>query len=342
MNVKRIVLLLIVALFSIQYQVNGYVEIDTIEYEKKRFKTIVEGNFSEENKIIEAFSKDIQIDGIMYTTESIEKTKSNSNFKEKTDQKQELLNTNNHEEIKKHFGEMLYYEDSNYKGELKITDIKFETITQGTYEEVDEKKIEFTGYSQNDLNQILKEKKINNTTYYLINVDWQVEDTETIDNQEIPKKYKGVMIYQTILNKKNPDKYNVIVTYSGEVERIDPIYNYSIYYTPITIDKPKETIPIIISGIGIGILTLLLFLKGNVKVYNKNTKGFKYLGKFKINEKNKVIDITKYQNKVNSNIYSLKINKKLYEKMKNKLIYIKIGKFKKQVYINNRYIEIII
>lgn len=347
-NVKKICLLGAISLILLQNHVQAYEERDVTEY-TNGVVTIVRGNASEENKILQDYAKDIEINGKLYTTSSVERNELSDNVKTENKQKTDVLNTNNEEKIKSYFGNTYFFEDEEYKGELPITDIKIKAIDQGSYEELDEKRINFNGYTENDLNEIAKEITLNNKTYYLINVDWKAEKVQIIDNQEVPVSYQGTMIYQTVLTKKNPNKYEVMVTYSGNVSKKDTRYEYSIFYDPIEqeeiIEEKEENniVPIIISGFGVGIVTFLVFLGlGNIKVYNKTDKGNKLLGKFRINENNKMIDITKYQYKTSSNIYCLKLNNNLYKKMKDKSIYLQVGKIKKLVYINAQYIEIII
>lgn len=349
MNVKRVFLLGTAVLLLSQCQVNAYTEKDITEYTNGIVK-VVEGNISEEDSILDNFAKDIEINGKLYTTASVERTETESNIKTVTKQKTEVLNTNNEEQVKKHFGEKYQYEDEEFKGELEISNIDIKTISQGSYEEIDEQKIKFNGYSQNDLNEISKEIQLNNTTYYLINVDWKIEKSEIIDNQEVPITYEGTMIYQTVLTKKNPNKYQITVTYSGDVEKVDTNYKYSILYQPVEVEEviveeKEETsiVPVVISGLGIGILACVMFLiGGNVKIYNKTDNGHKFIGKFKIDEQNNVIDITRYQYKTSTNFYSIKLNKDIYNKLKDKPIYIKIGKIKKPIYVNAPYMEVII
>lgn len=346
-NVKRICLLGAIVLISLQNQVKAYEEKDVTEY-TNGIVTVVQGSISEENVILQDYAKDIEINGKLYTTSSVERNELSDNVKTESTQKTEILNTNNEEKIKSHFGNTYLFEDEEYKGELPITNIEVKAIDQGSYEEIDEKKIDFEGYSQNDLNEIAKEITLNNTTYYLINVDWKPEKIQVIDNQEVPITYQGTMTYQTVVTKKNPNKYEVTVTYSGNVDKKDTMYEYSIFYQPIeqeVVEEKEEinVIPFIISGLGVGIVAILVFLGlGNIKVYNKTDKGNKLIGKFRISEKKKIIDITKYQYKTSSNIYCLKLNSNLYRQMKDKTIYIQIGKIKKSVYINAQYIEIIV
>lgn len=348
MNFKKICLVGSIALILLQGQVRAYEEKDVTEY-TNGIVTTVQGTIAEENQILQDYAKNIVIDGIPYTTSSVERNELSDNIKTESKQKVGVLNTNNEEKIRSHFGNTYLVEDEEYKGELPITDIQIRTIDQGSYEEIDEKKINFNNYSQNDLIKIAKEITLNNKTYYLINVDWKAEKVQVIDNQEVPITYQGTMIYQTVLTKKNPSKYEITVTYSGEVSKKDTVYEYSILYQPVEIPEVIEekeeinVVPIIISGLGIGIVALLVFLGlGNIKVYNKTDKGNKLIGKFRINKDKKIIDITKYQYKTSSNIYCLKLNNSLYRQMKGKPIYLQVGQIKKLVYINAQYVEIII
>ena len=214
-------------------------------------------------------------------------------------------------------------------------------------------KQKFNKYSQNDLNNIKKEITEGNDTYYLINVDWQIEDTELIDNQEVPKNYKGTMIYQTVVEINNPNKYEVTVTYTGDVNKESTEYTYKAIYNKV-INKPieepqvkeeKNIVPvIIISGIGIGLAALVFLLSsGNAIIYNKTDSGYKVLKSCKLSKEQKnIIDISKYNHKISSNMYSLKLKKSIYEKLKGKIVYVKIENISKPITINSKFIEFII
>lgn len=346
MKLKKTFIFILLVSFLLQCKVNAFCESSIKEYTNGLVREI-EGYASEENSILAEATKDIEIDGSLYSTQSIERIESEDNAMFIETQLSKELNTTNESEIINLFGETYNYEDDVYKGTLKIENIETQEIEQGSYQELLEKKINFNGYTKNDLNEIEKERMINNKKYYLITVDWQVEEYEIIDEQKVPISYKGIMIYQTVITKKNPSKYNIIVTYSGDVNRKDKKYMYKVLYTPViepTIEEKNFSIsPIVISGLGVGIIFLIVCLnRKNIKIYNKTETGYKLLGNFKISSDKKVIDISKYQYKVNSNMYSLKFNKITYEKLKNNTIFIQIGKFKKQIYVNAPYIEFII
>lgn len=68
------------------------------------------------------------------------------------------LNRQDREYINQQFGEKQNFNDGEYKGELTISDVKVETINNGYYETIDERVLNFSNYSDNDLNNI--EKKL--------------------------------------------------------------------------------------------------------------------------------------------------------------------------------------
>lgn len=352
MKVKKLFLLGTVALLLVPNSVNAFSEKTITEYSNGIVK-VIEGKVSEEDEILNRYSEDIEINGNKYIVSNVGREKTNENTKEESKSFTEILNINNEDKIREHFGDVYQYEDSDYAGTLKLSNVEVKTLNQGSYEEIDEKTIQFSGYSQNDLNDINKETTINGITYYLINVKWNIETSQNIDNQEVPQTYSGTMIYQTVLTRKNPDKYEVTATFTGEVDRKDFIYNYSIYYEPVkeknkpvenepeTYDNSDEYRKIIISGIGIAGIILALLLNKNTKVYNKTDKGYKLIGRYNVNKAEDVINITNNYYKTKSNIYSIKLDEKTYKKLKDKTIYLQIKKYKKPVIVNKQYIEIL-
>lgn len=249
--------------------------------------------------------------------------------------------------ITQQFGEKQSYNDGEYQGELTISDIKIETINNGSYQEIDEKVLDFTNYSDNDLINIEKEITLDNTIYYLINVNWEADSTETIDGETIPKTYKGTKIYQTVRTIANPNTYKVTVTYSGTIEKINTIYDYTVTYENKVEELQEEKednniiVPVlIISGLGLAILLIGLFNIKNTYVYSKTSKGFKLIKREKINDKNVLIDISNCKNKSKENIYAIKINKMAFNKLKGRTISIILGTKKKDIILWNNYYEI--
>lgn len=332
--------------------VNAYVENPLKESEKDYTKSIV-ATLSEEDKAVELLNHNIIVNDERYKVVSIEKELNKDELKEVTEEKKATLKTNNQEYIKSYFGETYSYEDDKYEGKIPITNININTINHGQYQELREKKIEFDNYSKNDLDNIKKEITEEGQTYYLIKVDWQVEKTERIDNQEVPVSYKGTMVYQTVVAINNPNTYEITVTYKGNVANKEKEYTYTALYVkeeiPESIIEEKEedspiVTTIIISGLGFGLGVLIFLLtRKNITIYNKTDSGYRTIGRFKLYENTKnVIDISKYNYKIDSNLYSLKLNKSIYKKLKGKVIYIKIENISKPITINEQFIEFII
>lgn len=278
---------------------------------------------------------------------SINKEISEKNYDTKEIYKTKTINNKNNENIYKEFGKIQEFNDGELKGVLNISDIKIETRKNGYYEKIDEKVLTFNNYTDNDLNNIEKEIKLNNTTYYLINVKWEADKTESIDGELVPKTYKGNKIYQTVQKIAYPDTYKVTVKYSGKVERIDPIYNYKVTYEYVEKEEIKEEtkdnniVPvIIISGIGLIVVLVILINQKNTYIYSKTNKGFKLIKATKLSDKNVSIDITNCKNRSNENIYAIKVNSIIFEKLKGRTISIVLGNKKKDIILWNNYYEV--
>ncbi len=274
---------------------------------------------------------------------SIDKEISEKNYDTKEIYKTKTINNKNTENIYKEFGKIQEFNDGEFKGILNISDIKTETIKNGYYEKIDEKVLTFNNYTDNDLNNIEKEIKLNNTTYYLINVKWEADTTESIDGELVPKTYKGSKIYQTVQKIAYPDTYKVTVEYSGKVERIDPIYNYKVTYEYVEKEETKDNniVPvIIISGIGLIVVLVILINQKNTYIYSKTNKGFKLIKATKLSDKNVSIDITNCKNRSDENIYAIKVNSIIFEKLKGRTISIVFGNKKKDIILWNNYYEI--
>lgn len=278
---------------------------------------------------------------------NLDKEISEDNYRVKEIIETKELTNQDRDYITQQFGEKQSYNDGEYQGELTISDIKIETINNGSYQEIDEKVLDFTNYSDNDLINIEKEITLDNTIYYLINVNWEADSTEIIDGETIPKTYKGTKIYQTVRTIANPNTYKVTVTYSGTIEKINTIYDYTVTYENKVEELQEEKednniiVPVlIISGLGLAILLIGLFNIKNTYVYSKTSKGFKLIKREKINDKNVLIDISNCKNKSKENIYAIKINKMAFNKLKGRTISIILGTKKKDIILWNNYYEI--
>lgn len=298
---------------------------------------------SEENNFLE---KTYQSETEELKITNIDKELAKDNYINKEIFKTKTLNKKDKEYIYQEFGKIQNFNDNIYKGSLPITDIKIETINNGYYEKIDEKVLDFNNYTDNDLNNIEKEITIDNSKYYLIKVNWEADTVENIDGENVPITYKGNKIYQTVRKIANPSTYKITVEYSGKVERIDPIYNYTITYE----EKVKEIIEeeennivvpvIIISSIGLVVVAISLLNKKNTYIYSKVDKGFKLIKKENLGNKNLIIDITNCKNKSKSDIYAIKINATTFEKLKGRTISVILGNKRRDIVIWNDYYEI--
>ncbi len=290
----------------------------------------------------------------IYSTETeelkivnIDKKISEDNYRVKEIIETKELESQDRDYITKQFGEKQNYNDGEYQGELSISDVKVETITHGSYQEIDEKVLSFVNYTDNDLINIEKEIMLDNTKYYLINVNWEADSTETIDGETIPKTYKGTKIYQAVKTIVNPNTYKVTVKYSGTIEKINTIYDYTITYENKVKEVQEEKkdnniiVPVlIVSGLGLVIILVGVLNIKNTYIYSKTEKGFKLIKRVRINDKNVLIDISNCKNKSQDNIYAIKVNKIAFNKLKGRTISIVLGNKKKDIILWNNYYEI--
>jgi len=233
---------------------------------------------SEESEFLENIYK-TETDMLKIKNITKEETENNYTFQEQYETK--VLDSNNTQYIYEKFGRYKEFNNGEYKGTLEITDIDIETIENGYYEKIDEQVFEFSDYTDNDLYNIEKEILIDNSTYYLINVEWEPDTLMEVAGEQIPQTYKGKKIYQSIQKINNPNTYKITVTYTGETELIDKKFEYTIFYEEVADDNKEieenieniETTniitPIIISGAGVIIILMWLY---NNKKFKKSSK----------------------------------------------------------------------
>lgn len=310
-------------------------------------KTILE---SEESSFVTSIQKEIEENDIKYKLSDYSKKEDEENSKVVTAYKKDVIKSNTKEAIINHFGDSLNYDDEEYSGTIALKDYEIKTISNGKYEVIDEKKINFSKYSKNDLDNIEKERVINGVTYYLINVNWENDETENIDNQEVPTTYKGTMIYQAVVTRNNPFSYEITVTYEGNVSKKDPIYLYTLEYErvkeePVIIqEEPKDyTVPtIIVSGLGIALVIVYCIGKTTTRVYVKTDNGFKLIKVVRLSKKHNTVNLSNYKHKTVTNMFAIKTTNGFYNKNKNMLIKVKKDKITKNVYLNSAYIDFIL
>lgn len=325
--------------------VNGVTHTSFANENKTKTEYII--SQSEESKFLEEIYKTEKDD---LKIKSIDKKVSDQNYIDKEITETKTLNKSNEDYIRNQFGETKDFNDGEYKGTLSISNIDVKTIKNGYYEKINEQVFSFENFTDNDLNNIEKEININNTKYYLINVEWEPENVQEIDNENVPITYKGKKIYQTVKTLANPDTYKVTVTYSGKAEKIDTIYDYKINYEK-EVEEPTEEPKqeekedkqinkfIIVSGIGLTAILMYLLKGKNIYIYAKNNNGFKLIKTEKLSNKKVSIDISNCY-RSSENVYAIKINPLTFKKFKGRTISIVQGNKKKDIVLWNNYYEI--
>lgn len=324
---------------------NGITHTSYANEEKNKTEYVI--SKSEESKFLEDIYK-TETDELKI--KSVDKKVSEQNYMDKEIVETKTLDKSNEQYIRNQFGETKDFNDGTYKGTLSISNIDIQTIKNGYYEKIDEQVLSFEHFTDNDLNNIEKEININNVKYYLINVEWEPENTQEIDNENVPTTYKGRKIYQTVKTLANPDTYKVTVTYSGKAEKVDTVYDYKVDYEKV-IQEPEKEIEvedqeekqvnkfILVSGIGLTAILMYLLNGKNTFIYAKNNNGFKLIKTEKLSDKKVSIDISNCY-RSDENIYAIKINPLTFKKFKGRTISIVQGNKKKDVVLWNNYYEI--
>ena len=324
---------------------SGIAHTSLANVEKNKTEYVI--SQSEESKFLEDIYK-TETDELKI--KSVDKKVSEQNYMDKEIVETKTLDKSNEQYIRNQFGETKDFNDGTYKGTLSISNIDIQTIKNGYYEKIDEQVLSFEHFTDNDLNNIEKEININNVKYYLINVEWEPENTQEIDNENVPTTYKGRKIYQTVKTLANPDTYKVTVTYSGKAEKVDTVYDYKVDYEKV-IQEPEKEIEvedqeekqvnkfILVSGIGLTAILMYLLNGKNTFIYAKNNNGFKLIKTEKLSDKKVSIDISNCY-RSDENIYAIKINPLTFKKFKGRTISIVQGNKKKDVVLWNNYYEI--
>ena len=158
----------------------------------------------------------------------------------------EDLTSNSESYIRETFGETYEYsDDEGYSGTLEISDISIQTVDQGQWEQIEDLDISFTDYTTDDLNNIEKTIQNGGYTYYLIDVDWVVQSSVSVDGVQVPQLYSGTMHYERVGTYDYADTYDVTVTYSGEVTLTDPYYTLLATYTEVEVEVVEEVAEVV-------------------------------------------------------------------------------------------------
>ncbi|HBC84271.1 MAG TPA: hypothetical protein DCZ30_02145 [Clostridiales bacterium] len=321
MNKKRIVglSLLLVLAFSTNCFANTntpklkiYEENKTVSIENK-----VEYKNSIKNEII--------VDSVSYKLKDVKEQENKTiltKVKEETEER--IVNTSDKYSALKLFENQKQIEEDGYIGIIELQQDSIELTANESYIEeykVDLKR-EYNNVPQNELNEIPKTIQENGTTYYLTNPVWNIAKTQSIDGQEIPISYNGVMNYEGVKQRRVKKNYIANVTYKGtlEKEKVDSM-TYNLTYEEIK--EEKDYTPVVLSTTA-GIIFfsgLIILRRKNIFIYNSNNGKWRLVKKLHISKNDRLINIT--PSIPMSGKYRIVLNNKLYNELLNKNMTIK-------------------
>ena len=243
----------------------------------------------------------------------------------------------NNEQLLDLFQDVLPYEKEGYKGilekdffSLKVEPNQNESITTYSNKTITltENK-SYYGLESNDYSLIPKTITKNGITLNLVNANFVSTNNEAISsvaNKGVSTLYNCNAVYKGSYNKKIPSTktnilyYKVTLTYKGIISK--EIFEKNIITVTYKGEKLKDnTIPIAVatttSATGIFGFIVFLFTKRNVKVYNFSNGAYELIGKCKITEKNKTINLTTLSIKAKSNVYKILLDKNIAKKLNN-------------------------
>ena len=290
------------------------------------------------SNIVKQEDYEIEKDGEIYEYVSITEEKIDTEKKiiEQITEEKELTQISE-EYLEEQFEKNIQYEDEKYKGNLELIDYNIQTIDNGYSERIDSKEIKLSNMTTNDLMQVEKSKNINGREYVLINVVWDSEEDQEIDNTLVPKIYKGTAIYQCVIRTNNPNTYKVSANYKGEVGSKVQLSNYIITYQLKEHEKDNNIVKniLFIAG-GIIVIGLFIFtIKPNATIYNvQDGKKLIKLKSVKLKD-NKIIDITDKKDKIFGNSFILKLKYTDLKKYLNSTVIIKLNSQNKHLIITS-------
>lgn len=296
--------------FANSKELKTYINTETISVE----------NITEYEK---AIKNEIVVDNINYKLENIKKIENKKTLSISKEINEELIvTTNNKYNVLNLFANKKETNEDGYAGILELQNDSLEIKVNDSYQEEYKVYLQkvYNDVSSNDINDIPKEIKKDETIYYLVNPKWNIATTEKVGNNDVPVTYNGTMYYEGIKIKTIVRNYKASVKYAGVLEKeiIDSV-TFNIEYKEV----PKEetyVVPAITSGIII-FSGIILLKRKNVKIYNYNKEKYRLVKKIHINKKEVIIDITPL--KITSNKFKIILSDKIYKELKDTNVKIK-------------------
>jgi hypothetical protein len=211
-----------------------------------------------------------------------------------------------------------YTSGDGYTGTLalNIASIKVETAGTKTSSYTVSATREYPHLSAPDTALIPKTITDNGRTLALAGVDWQTQNSETIDYEQLPGSYTATATYTAAASKTVVTGYVVTAEYTGTVAKlITGKTVYTAYFAGTLIETPTpeptpepepEREPVnplpaaagATAGAGLlGGVVFFFFLRKNVKVHNLKDGKYVPIGKSRVTAKDLVMDLTSFADK---------------------------------------------
>jgi hypothetical protein len=231
--------------------------------------------------------------------------------------------------------EIDYIGDDGYVGKLLLDPASIKTEVEGytteTYSITES--ATYMGLGSNDPSSIPKSTVKKGVTLALKNIDWTIQESQTVDYDVIPTKYTAVANYAGSYSKNVPTGYISTVEYSGEVRktRIEKVI-YTMTYigtampepTPIPTPTPefqeKENLNIwTVEGVLLGLAVLggaiaaFFIFFFNTYVYIKNCDEYRLITRKRIKWSNPAVDLSGLE--VEGKEIAVNVKKRVAEKL---------------------------
>ncbi len=344
---------------------NNLVEIQTSITEDKTKAIKIFESYEEinETELKILLFEDFEQDSFKYTKNSVDIEKVTKTDTIKATETLDVILTKKEKEklsnleIINLFQDSLPYEKDGYKGilqkdlsSLKIEPNKTESNTTYTNQTItlNEKKT-YYGLENNDYGLIPKTITKNGVTLNLVDANFVSTNNEAISSvantgvgtlYNCNAVYKGSYIKKIPNTKTNVIDYKATMEYKGDISK--EIFEKNLITVSYVGNKIVDlTVPVVATTSG-GILggVIFLFVKRNVKVYNLINGSYQLIGKCKLTQKDRTINLTHLSIKAQSNIYKIVIDNNIYQKLNNQEINITLNNITKLQKLQNQVIDV--
>lgn len=333
--IKRIVaivgtvcILMTVKCYAVLQDSENIIIKNNVEYVYKNYMVLQD----EENDFLNNLEKEITINNKKYTLEDKIVTGGNVlQTKQISKTKTIISKTNNKEKVIEELGMLEEYTDNDgYIGEYHIDEnsISIKTNYNGYYEYLIDDTREYNNLEKNDLEYLQKQIEKDGIILDLLSIDWKIEDTKLLGNNEIPDKYTAVCYYATKKRVDNPVTYTITASYVGEATKTEksPLEYTLVYKIKEDIKEKNSDIPILlgVSGTTTFFVVVFLLTKANTNIYNLKNGKWVLVGKVYLSKKLK-IKLDKFSHLESSSKYKIELSKKAVDNVTGKFIEIKKG-----------------